>query len=132
MAAEGDVKTKTGLMKSMARALQNRSFYDDTSQFDTKEFQEIVQLLEDTYCRTVGVEYMHIQDRDRRRWLQKHMETTRNRPVAPPELKLEILRQLVPVLAVEHLPAGARVALRVEDQAVEVEEEGADRHGGAE
>jgi len=45
MAAEGDVKTKTGLMKSMARALQNRAFYDDTSQFDTKEFQEIVQLL---------------------------------------------------------------------------------------
>ena len=48
------------------------------------------------------------------------------------ERRPQILRQLVAVLAVEHLPAGARVDLRVEDQTVEVEEEGADCHGDAE
>src|SRR6185312_2599321 len=43
-----------------------------------------------------------------------------------------VLRQLVAVLAVEPLPAGTRRGLGVEDQAVEVEEKGADRHGDAE
>jgi 2-oxoglutarate dehydrogenase E1 component len=56
--------------------------------------KDIVQLLEDTYCRHIGVEYMHIQDGEQRRWLQERMEPVRNQPPAPRELKLEILRAL--------------------------------------
>jgi 2-oxoglutarate dehydrogenase E1 component len=41
---------------------------------------ELVQALRDTYCRSVGAEYMHIQDIDIRHWLQERMEPCRNRP----------------------------------------------------
>jgi len=56
--------------------------------------REIIAVLEDTYCRNIGVEYMHIQDRERRRWLQRRMETTRNRPAMEAAARLHLLRQL--------------------------------------
>jgi len=55
---------------------------------------EILAILRETYCRTVGVEYLHIQDPRIRRWLQAEMEPRRNRPRFPPELRLEILEHL--------------------------------------
>jgi 2-oxoglutarate dehydrogenase E1 component len=42
--------------------------------------KEILAILKETYCRSVGVEYMHMQDPDERRWLQARMEPVRNRP----------------------------------------------------
>lgn len=36
--------------------------------------REILGLLRDSYCRTVGVEYMHLQDPRQRRWLQERLE----------------------------------------------------------
>ncbi len=57
--------------------------------------RDIVQLLEDTYCRTVGVEYMHIQDTDRRRWLQERMEQVRNRPAPSQQQQLRLLDRLI-------------------------------------
>ena len=41
--------------------------------------KEIIQILKQTYCRSIGVEYMHLQDPDERRWLQERMEPNRNR-----------------------------------------------------
>src|SRR5205823_326671 len=35
---------------------------------------EILGLLRDAYCRTVGVEYMHIQEPDQKRWIQEQVE----------------------------------------------------------
>jgi 2-oxoglutarate dehydrogenase E1 component len=40
---------------------------------------EILQRLRNTYCRSIGVEYMHIDDLSVRRWMQKRMEFTENR-----------------------------------------------------
>jgi 2-oxoglutarate dehydrogenase E1 component len=57
--------------------------------------RDIIGLLEDTYCGHIGVEYMHIQDRGRRRWLQQQMESVRNRPEFTREEKLRILRELI-------------------------------------
>lgn len=57
--------------------------------------RDIVTLLEDTYCGHIGVEYMHIQDRGQRRWLQQQMEPSRNRPEFTREEKLRILRELI-------------------------------------
>ncbi len=56
--------------------------------------REILAILKDTYCRSVGVEYVHIQDREVRRWLQGEMEPVRNRPSFDKPVKLEILKQL--------------------------------------
>lgn len=44
MAGEGDVKTKVGLAKMITRSLQDQAFLNDTTQFDTHEFQELVQM----------------------------------------------------------------------------------------
>jgi 2-oxoglutarate dehydrogenase E1 component len=57
--------------------------------------REILALLRDTYCRTVGVEYLHIQDMALRRWLQQEMEPIRNRPTISHEKKHRILGQLI-------------------------------------
>jgi len=42
--------------------------------------REILGVLRDSYCRTVGIEYMHIQDPDERKWIQSHIEVPHNRP----------------------------------------------------
>ncbi len=36
--------------------------------------RDTLELLRDAYCRTVGVEYMHIQDSEQRQWLQQRLE----------------------------------------------------------
>jgi 2-oxoglutarate dehydrogenase E1 component len=63
--------------------------------------REIVQMLEDTYCRHLGAEYMHIQDREQLRWLQKRMEGVRNRPAFPRDHQLHILSRLMQADALE-------------------------------
>jgi 2-oxoglutarate decarboxylase len=35
---------------------------------------DILGLLRDAYCRTIGVEYMHIQETEQKRWIQEHVE----------------------------------------------------------
>ena len=35
---------------------------------------DILGVLRDAYCRTVGVEYMHIQEPEQKRWIQEHVE----------------------------------------------------------
>ena len=55
-------------------------------------FREILKTLRDSYCRTVGVEYMHIQDPTQRKWFQDRIE----KPYAKPtrEEQLRILNKL--------------------------------------
>ena len=57
--------------------------------------RDIIELLEETYCRHIGVEYMHIQNRERRRWLQKRMEPVRNTSRLNSEQKLHLLQKLI-------------------------------------
>lgn len=57
--------------------------------------KEILSRLKETYCRSVGVEYMHLQDPDERFWLQKRMEPTRNTPDLTSDERLRLLQKLV-------------------------------------
>ncbi len=61
----------------------------------TSTLQEILSALRETYCRSIGVEYLHIQDVEVRRWLQQEMEPIRNRPTYEHAHKMEILGQLI-------------------------------------
>ena len=36
---------------------------------------EILRVLRDAYCRTIGIEYMHIQDLDEQHWIQEQVES---------------------------------------------------------
>ncbi|MGH9282945.1 MAG: 2-oxo acid dehydrogenase subunit E2, partial [Acidimicrobiales bacterium] len=41
---------------------------------DALRLSDILGILRDAYCRTIGVEYMHIQEPDQKRWIQEHVE----------------------------------------------------------
>ncbi len=41
---------------------------------------ELLGVLRDAYCRTVGIEYMHIQEPDQKLWIQQHVETPTPQP----------------------------------------------------
>ena len=56
--------------------------------------REIVARLQRTYCRTIGVEYMHGEDPKIRRWLQENMESTANEATLERKQKLRILARL--------------------------------------
>ena len=42
--------------------------------------RKILGILRDSYCRTIGTEYMHIQDPEQRRWLQAKIEVGYAKP----------------------------------------------------
>jgi 2-oxoglutarate dehydrogenase E1 component len=54
----------------------------------------IIQSLKETYCRAIGVEFMHLQDPAERRWLLDRMEPVRNHPQIDPATKRRILNRL--------------------------------------
>ncbi|HET8604132.1 MAG TPA: multifunctional oxoglutarate decarboxylase/oxoglutarate dehydrogenase thiamine pyrophosphate-binding subunit/dihydrolipoyllysine-residue succinyltransferase subunit [Marmoricola sp.] len=54
--------------------------------------RDILGILRDSYCRTVGIEYMHIQDPEQRRWIQQRVEQPHVKP--PREEQLRILLKL--------------------------------------
>ena len=56
--------------------------------------RDLVEALEETYCRTIGVEYMHIDSLEVRMWLAKRMEPVRNRHPMPLRQKYRILMTL--------------------------------------
>jgi 2-oxoglutarate decarboxylase len=59
---------------------------------DKMTLGEILGVLRDAYCRTVGVEYMHIQEPDQKRWIQEHVEGLAS--TLPPAEQRHILSRL--------------------------------------
>jgi 2-oxoglutarate dehydrogenase E1 component len=57
--------------------------------------KDIIQALKETYCRSIGVEFMHLQDPSERRWLLDRMEPGRNQPRLEPAAKRRILNSLI-------------------------------------
>src|SRR6185436_16314288 len=62
---------------------------------DRLTLREILEILRDTYCATIGVEYMFIADRERKAWLQVRMESCRNRMPLDTAARRRILEKLV-------------------------------------
>ncbi|MGF3055781.1 multifunctional oxoglutarate decarboxylase/oxoglutarate dehydrogenase thiamine pyrophosphate-binding subunit/dihydrolipoyllysine-residue succinyltransferase subunit [Microbacterium sp. YY-01] len=58
----------------------------------TMKLRDILGVLRDSYCRTLGIEYMHIQDPEQRRWFQEKVEVKYVKPGH--EEQLRILRKL--------------------------------------
>jgi 2-oxoglutarate dehydrogenase E1 component len=56
--------------------------------------REILERLRGTYCRTIGVEFTHVQDPGRKAWLQRRMEDTGNRTPPSPAERMRILEKL--------------------------------------
>ena len=56
------------------------------------KLRHILGILRDSYCRTTGIEYMHIQDPDQRRWMQERVEVGYAKTTSDEQLR--ILRRL--------------------------------------
>jgi len=59
------------------------------------KLREIVAHLQETYCRSIGAEYMHITDTIQKRWIQQLLEGSRSKPKFSPEMRRHILRKLI-------------------------------------
>ncbi len=55
---------------------------------------EVIEGLQSTYCRSIGVQFMHIDSLEVRVWLQRRMESTRNRLPLSRAKQLRILTKL--------------------------------------
>jgi 2-oxoglutarate dehydrogenase E1 component len=73
------------------------TFSATNTYFTTAEQQtlrEILQALRDTYCSSIGAEFMHISEPAEKRWWQERLEKTRGRPHFSTEEKTRILDRL--------------------------------------
>ena len=52
------------------------------------QLRHILGVLRDSYCRTIGIEYMHIQDPDQRQWIQERVERPYNKPTREEQLRI--------------------------------------------
>ncbi len=56
--------------------------------------KEILQILRQTYCGTIGAEYMFITDLKQKRWIQNRLEGPRSQPSLTADYKRHILERL--------------------------------------
>ena len=72
------------------------TFWDLDREFVTNGFggkrqmklRDILGVLRDSYCRTIGIEYMHIQDPEQRRWFQENVEVKYTKPGHDEQLRI--------------------------------------------
>ncbi len=69
-------------------------FINDLLGFRTATVRQMLAALKVIYCGTVGVEYMHMQELEERRWIQARIELPRNQTEFTPEGKRAILERL--------------------------------------
>ena len=64
------------------------------SSAENMTLREIVQALRETYCGSVGAEYMHVTEPAEKRWWQMRLESVRSKPTFSVEGKKHILERL--------------------------------------
>ncbi len=52
------------------------------------QLRDTLKILRDSYCRTVGIEYMHIQDPEQRKWFQDKLERPYEKPTHDQQLRI--------------------------------------------
>lgn len=62
--------------------------------FESAPLREIVQALRETYCGSIGAEFMHMSDPAAKRWIQERLESVRGRFSFSAEQKKRILERL--------------------------------------
>jgi 2-oxoglutarate dehydrogenase E1 component len=56
--------------------------------------REIIRALQETYCGTLGIEYMYLSNRAEKLWIQERLEPIRSKPSYSPDYKRHILERL--------------------------------------
>ncbi|MFM8927108.1 MAG: multifunctional oxoglutarate decarboxylase/oxoglutarate dehydrogenase thiamine pyrophosphate-binding subunit/dihydrolipoyllysine-residue succinyltransferase subunit [Rhodoluna sp.] len=52
------------------------------------QLRDVLKILRDSYCRTVGVEYMHIHSPEERKWMQEQLERPYEKPSRAQQLRI--------------------------------------------
>src|SRR6187397_2049082 len=81
----------------LSEADMDMVFSATNTYFTTDEqmtLRQIVQALRETYCGTIGAEYMHCTEPTEKRWWQQRLESIRSKPTLPAEEKIHILERL--------------------------------------
>ncbi len=80
----------------------DRPFSTDTIRGpDVLTLRTILERLRNTYCRSIGVQFMHMDDLSVRQWLQDRMEETENRLTLTKQEQLRILTRLTDAVIFE-------------------------------
>jgi 2-oxoglutarate dehydrogenase E1 component len=61
---------------------------------ETMKLGEIIEDLQQTYCQSIGAEYMHIVDTRIKRWFQQRMEPIRSNPGFDVDTRVHLLERL--------------------------------------
>ena len=85
-----EVETHGLTLWDLDREFATGSFGGEGRRF--MKLRHILGILRDSYCRTTGIEYMHIMDPEQRRWIQERVEQPHTKP--PREEQLRILLKL--------------------------------------
>ena len=62
---------------------------------ETATVREIISVLQETYCGSIGVEFTHIQDPDEKAWIQERIERIHNQSNFTDRGKQAILNRLI-------------------------------------
>ena len=76
-------------------------FINNVLGLETATLRQIMQAVRETYCGTIGVEYMHIQDPAQKAWIQERIEAIHNQTQFTVEGKRAILERLTTAEAFE-------------------------------
>lgn len=62
---------------------------------ESATLRQILELLERTYCSSIGAEFMHIESLEQREWIEEKLEILREHIPTSKEEKKEILQQII-------------------------------------
>ncbi|MFH1050490.1 MAG: multifunctional oxoglutarate decarboxylase/oxoglutarate dehydrogenase thiamine pyrophosphate-binding subunit/dihydrolipoyllysine-residue succinyltransferase subunit [bacterium] len=68
---------------------------DDTWSNNNLPLREIIEIVRETYCSSIGIEFMHIQDPESKDWIKRKLESFRNTMDYSREEKIRILKMLI-------------------------------------
>ncbi|MBS9783534.1 MAG: 2-oxoglutarate dehydrogenase E1 component [Pasteurella sp.] len=82
--------------------------------------RELAKNLKETYCGTIGLEFMHVQDQEQKMWLQAKMESILNKPLFTPQEQVKFLEELTAADGIERylgakFPGAKRFSLEGSD-----------------
>ncbi len=96
-------RTERDKIPELDPAFYGFSDADQETVFDTSNtffgknsmsLRELMNALRETYCSSIGAEYMYITDQAKKRWWQQKLESVRSKPSLAADKKLHILDRL--------------------------------------
>ena len=75
--------------------LDREIFVDGSLGLDRGKLKDIIRILKETYCASIGVEFLHIQQADQKQWVQERIEEVRNKTNFTTEGKKAIYKRIV-------------------------------------